>query len=286
MVADLSAGRLANYIGAMLQAVTLNPFERPVIEGISLTVKAEERLDLLMRCRADLDNVLKRSVREKEENIKYASEKLVCKLLPVLDSLEQAAKHDQGSNVLYMQLLASLASEGLAPIEAKGMKFDQDTKRLTGTPTVVGTFQVVFNVTDADGVAPKDPLEQEISVQDEYTIELRYNEKEIEEALAELEDEFIPFDDRSLSVHIVDGYASTYTWTVKIDDEEIEAELEELEHVFALLVQGAFVGIPSPPMQISLSLLPLMEREILLMTEKIDTANEPLSHLFSTFDVS
>jgi len=85
---------------------------------------AEERLDLLMRCRADLDNVLKRSAREKEDNIKYASEKLVCKLLPVLDSLEQGAKHDQGSNVLYMQLLAVLASEGLAPIEAKGMKFD------------------------------------------------------------------------------------------------------------------------------------------------------------------
>lgn len=85
---------------------------------------AEERLDQLMRCRADLDNVLKRSAREKEENIKYASEKLVCKLLPVLDSLEQAAKHDQGSNVLYMQLLSVLASEGLAPIEAKGMKFD------------------------------------------------------------------------------------------------------------------------------------------------------------------
>ena len=85
---------------------------------------AEERLDQLMRCRADLDNVLKRSAREKEENIKYASEKLVCKLLPVLDSLEQAAKHDQGSNVLYMQLLSVLASEGLAPIEAMGMKFD------------------------------------------------------------------------------------------------------------------------------------------------------------------
>ncbi|MBI9090920.1 MAG: hypothetical protein JEZ12_17030 [Desulfobacterium sp.] len=68
--------------------------------------------------------------------------------------------------------------------------------------------------------------------------------------------------------------------------DSIEAELEELEHVFALMVQGAFVGIPSPPMQISLDLLPLMERELLLMTEKIDTANEPLSHLFSTFDVS
>lgn len=68
--------------------------------------------------------------------------------------------------------------------------------------------------------------------------------------------------------------------------DSIEAELEELEHVFALLVQGAFVGIPSPPMQISLELLPLMEREVLLMIEKLDTANEPLSHLFSTFDVS
>jgi len=85
---------------------------------------AEERLELLMRCRADLDNVLKRSAREKEENIKYASEKLICKLLPVLDSLEQAAKHDQGSNVLHMQLFAVLSGEGLAPIEAKGMKFD------------------------------------------------------------------------------------------------------------------------------------------------------------------
>ena len=46
MVADLSAGRIAAYLGAVLQFITLNPFERPVIEGISLTVKAEERLDL------------------------------------------------------------------------------------------------------------------------------------------------------------------------------------------------------------------------------------------------
>lgn len=85
---------------------------------------AEERLDLLMRCRADLDNVMKRSAREKEDNVKYASEKLVLKLLPVLDSLNVAAKHDEGSKVLYMQLLDILSGEGLMPIEAKGMKFD------------------------------------------------------------------------------------------------------------------------------------------------------------------
>jgi hypothetical protein len=46
MVADLSANRIASYLGGILQFITLNPFERPVIEGISLTVKAEERLDL------------------------------------------------------------------------------------------------------------------------------------------------------------------------------------------------------------------------------------------------
>jgi molecular chaperone GrpE len=91
---------------------------------ISAEDLAKERLDLLMRCRADLDNVLKRSAREKEENIKYASEKLICKLLPVLDSLEQASKHDEGSRVLCMQLESVLSGEGLAPIDARGLKFD------------------------------------------------------------------------------------------------------------------------------------------------------------------
>ena len=46
LVADLNASRMASYLGSVLQFLTLNPFERPVIEGISLTVKVEERLDL------------------------------------------------------------------------------------------------------------------------------------------------------------------------------------------------------------------------------------------------
>jgi hypothetical protein len=46
MVADLNSNRMASYLGAVLQFLELNPFERPVIEGISLNVKAEERLDL------------------------------------------------------------------------------------------------------------------------------------------------------------------------------------------------------------------------------------------------
>ena len=66
----------------------------------------------------------------------------------------------------------------------------------------------------------------------------------------------------------------------------LEAELGELENIFGILVQGAFIGIPSPPMQISLDLLPLMEKELTIMIEKIETANEPISHLFSVFDIS
>lgn len=45
MVADLNAMRMAMYVGGITQAITLNPYERVVIEGISINVKAEERLD-------------------------------------------------------------------------------------------------------------------------------------------------------------------------------------------------------------------------------------------------
>jgi molecular chaperone GrpE len=85
---------------------------------------AQERLEQLLRCRAELDNVMKRTAKDREEYVKYASEKLICKLLPVLDSLDQAAKHDEGVNVLSLQLQGILSSEGLMPIEAVGKKFD------------------------------------------------------------------------------------------------------------------------------------------------------------------
>ncbi len=67
--------------------------------------------------------------------------------------------------------------------------------------------------------------------------------------------------------------------------EAIEAELEELENVFSLLVLGSFVGLPSPPMRISLDLMPEMEEELVRMVENVDTATTPISRLFSTFDI-
>ena len=67
--------------------------------------------------------------------------------------------------------------------------------------------------------------------------------------------------------------------------ETIEAELEELEYIFALVSQGYLAGLPAPPAQISMELLPSMEGELVLMIDRLDTAQQPLSRLFSVFDV-
>jgi len=67
--------------------------------------------------------------------------------------------------------------------------------------------------------------------------------------------------------------------------ETIEYELEELDNIFAIIVLGAFIGIPSPPIHVSMALLPIMEREFEIMLEKVSTAHDPLGDLFSVLDI-
>jgi len=67
--------------------------------------------------------------------------------------------------------------------------------------------------------------------------------------------------------------------------ETIEYEVRELDNIFALLVLGAFVGIPSPPIQITLELMPDMEHEFCVMLDKVGTAHDPLGELFSVLDI-
>jgi len=67
--------------------------------------------------------------------------------------------------------------------------------------------------------------------------------------------------------------------------ETIEYEVGELDNIFALLVLGAFVGIPSPPAQITMELLPDMEAEMETMLAKVSTAHDPLGDLFSVLDI-
>ncbi len=67
--------------------------------------------------------------------------------------------------------------------------------------------------------------------------------------------------------------------------EIVEWEEKEVENIFALIVLGIFIGYPSPPIQISLDLLPYMEDEMNLMLEKVSTAHDPLGELFSLLDI-
>ena len=67
--------------------------------------------------------------------------------------------------------------------------------------------------------------------------------------------------------------------------ETIEYEVGELDNIFAILVLGAFIGIPSPPIHITMALLPEMEKDFEIMLEKVSTAHDPLGDLFSVLDI-
>jgi len=67
--------------------------------------------------------------------------------------------------------------------------------------------------------------------------------------------------------------------------EIIEYEVQELDNIFGILVLGAFIGIPSPPIHITMELLPIMEKEFEIMLEKVSTAHDPLGDLFSVLDI-
>ena len=67
--------------------------------------------------------------------------------------------------------------------------------------------------------------------------------------------------------------------------ETIEYEVGELDNIFAILVLGVFIGIPSPPIHITMALLPEMENELEIMLEKVSTAHDPLGDLFSVLDI-
>jgi hypothetical protein len=67
--------------------------------------------------------------------------------------------------------------------------------------------------------------------------------------------------------------------------ETIEYEVRELDNIFTLLVLGAFIGVPSPPIHITMALLPGMNKEFEIMLEKVATAHDPLGDLFAVLGI-
>jgi molecular chaperone GrpE len=97
--------------------------------------QAKEYYDRLLRISAEFDNYKKRSAREMQEVVKYANERLVKELLPVVDNLERAimsvkqkAEAEdpllQGVSLTLGEILKILERHKVFPIESLGQPFD------------------------------------------------------------------------------------------------------------------------------------------------------------------
>lgn len=98
--------------------------------------KADEHWNRVLRMTAELDNYKKRSVREKDEAVRYANERFIGKLLPVLDSFtmavaatESSAKQDVemlkvGINMILTQFQGVLKDMNVEELDAAGKDFD------------------------------------------------------------------------------------------------------------------------------------------------------------------
>lgn len=96
------------------------------------SARAEDYFNRLARMQADFDNFRRRTQKEREELIKYASEQLILSLLPVMDNFQRAleAKDEdprkviEGVEMIFRQIEDVLNREGLEPIPAVGGEFD------------------------------------------------------------------------------------------------------------------------------------------------------------------
>jgi len=111
-----------------------DPGQEAEISEVDFEAEAAKLKDLALRARADLDNFRKRSLREKEEAIRYANNGLLERLLPVIDNFElglDAAKSAadtasilQGMSMVQKQLHDFLKNNGLEEVQAEGEAFD------------------------------------------------------------------------------------------------------------------------------------------------------------------
>ncbi|WP_297491585.1 hypothetical protein [Thermococcus sp.] len=67
--------------------------------------------------------------------------------------------------------------------------------------------------------------------------------------------------------------------------EYIEFEERELENVFALVLMGSFVGIPSPPTTLVIRVMPHMLREIYVMQQRAASMDDIFGEIAGMFDI-
>lgn len=103
--------------------------ETEIEEENELLQKLEEAESKFKRALADYQNLEKRVIEDRREWIKSANKDLLQRLLPVLDTLMLAQKHDKNKTleISINQFLDVLKSEGVVKIETLGKTFDPKT---------------------------------------------------------------------------------------------------------------------------------------------------------------
>lgn len=102
----------------------------------ALEAELEEMKNRFLRAQADLENFRRRTRKEKEEQLKYASLPIIKALLPALDNLERALSAGaeasstdglvEGVEMVNRQILSILEQEGLQRIPAVGEPFNPE----------------------------------------------------------------------------------------------------------------------------------------------------------------
>lgn len=100
----------------------------------SLKAQNKDYYGQLQRQQAEFDNFRKRTQKEKDDLVKYAAERVLTSMLPIVDNFERAlaaAKSNsdmesfsRGVEMIFRQMMTILEKEGLRPIEAVGKPFD------------------------------------------------------------------------------------------------------------------------------------------------------------------
>jgi len=131
--------------------------DKAAAEIAKLTADLEELKQTLLRRQADFENYRKRVEKERFEDSKRATARVIEGLIPVIDGFEHAlAAHREaeyesyrkGFELIYKQLLDNLARLGVERIEPTGKAFDphlhQAMDRTETTEHADGTILQVF----------------------------------------------------------------------------------------------------------------------------------------------
>jgi len=112
---------------------TTDKLEKDLKETMS---KLAEMQDKYIRLSAEFDNYRKRTLKEKMELSKYASEDLLLRIIPFMDDFERALKHMEeatdcaamksGIDLIYLKFSEFLKQNGVKEVEAMNCDFNVD----------------------------------------------------------------------------------------------------------------------------------------------------------------